>query len=57
MKPCPFCGSKLLEICDSMLDYDSVVVLCIKCKAEGPKADSEKAAVAKWDERVEGGAA
>lgn len=56
MKPCPFCGSKLLEICDSMLD-DDIVVRCTECETEGPHAESTQDAVAKWDERVTGGEA
>ena len=58
MKPCPFCDSKLLEICDALFDLDdSIVVRCTECDAEGPHAQSNEDAVKKWDDRVEGGAA
>lgn len=49
--PCPFCGSINTEVVDGT-DVDFLTsnknVVCNDCRASGPSAKTEGAAIAKW---------
>jgi Lar family restriction alleviation protein len=46
LKPCPFCGSKRLEICRG---HTWAFVKCLDCKALGPEYMTVNQAVEKWN--------
>lgn len=52
IKPCPFCGSHNLGYHGDTTDFlsrDRYWVYCMRCEAQGPKADSREEAVKRWD--------
>ncbi len=49
LKPCPFCGSKEVEMQGN--SHHSWVV-CDNCSTEGPVAPSQDEAVERWNERA-----
>lgn len=48
LKPCPFCGNDDPD----ELGLHMVSVMCWKCSAEGPMANSGKQSIAAWNKRV-----
>lgn len=53
LKPCPFCGSKNIEI--TSYGADIVFIQCDGCSATFPHFDCEKEAIEAWNRRVENG--
>lgn len=59
IKPCPFCGSKDVDVASigGAQSIYQVWVYCKNCNAEGPdksnlSSDSKKEAIAAWNRRV-----
>lgn len=48
-KPCPFCGSQLIEPID---DGHVHWLACMDCDAEGPAKYTEAEAIAAWNRRA-----
>lgn len=55
LKPCPFCGSRVLSLEDNLddLGLDVVHVNCQRCAATGPFHGDEEVAKALWNERAQ----
>lgn len=49
LKPCPFCGSKSVTVCEL---YPSSYARCLACGAEGSLRSSYDEAAAAWNRRV-----
>lgn len=49
LKPCPFCGSKSVTVCEL---YPSSYARCRACGAEGSLRDSHDEAAAAWNRRT-----
>jgi Lar family restriction alleviation protein len=54
MKPCPFCGQKVLSMRHALADKWYWRYCCRICGTEGPQADTEDAADALWEQREAG---
>lgn len=52
LKPCPFCGSKKLEVCYTV-DYEERLVSCNDCDADGPMCSTREMAIEAWNRRAE----
>lgn len=54
LKPCPFCGSKDVEV-TAFLPFGypgiSKVVTCDNCGCQGPLSSTETEAIEKWNDR------
>ena len=50
LKPCPFCGSKNVTVCEL---YPSSYARCRACGAEGSLRDSHDEAAAAWNRRTD----
>lgn len=48
LKPCPFCGSEDVEICNS---GEYFYCHCWKCNAMGPDADTRQWGLEAWNNR------
>jgi Lar family restriction alleviation protein len=48
LKPCPFCGSKDVEL----FGFLNLYVYCFSCKCEGPSNENKNKAIAKWNKRT-----
>ena len=48
-RPCPFCSSTNLEVCDN--DRGNPTVWCKDCRCDGPEAFSNDQAIEKWNMR------
>lgn len=62
LKPCPFCGSKKVNLWQ---EFDVVYVVCVDCQADGPrcyfsqffpKYNAKEEAALLWNERAGDGA-
>ena len=51
LKPCPFCGSKRINVIIDTHDY--YLIGCHDCHTEGPQANTVHEAIAKWNERTD----
>lgn len=54
LKPCPFCGSIDLGICNSSRSKNGdtlYFVYCCDCRGQGPTAYTDKIAAALWSYR------
>ena len=49
LKPCPFCGSTIVEMDDNAAPF---FVVCLHCQASGPMYDSWNAAATAWNRRA-----
>ena len=50
LKPCPFCGSRDVEVVHPGRCW---VILCNTCQAEGPTDLGESGAIEAWNTRAE----
>lgn len=55
LKPCPFCGSAQVAFfrCEWRERMIISGMVCLECRAMGPKASSEERAVEAWNRRVQ----
>jgi len=51
IKPCPFCGSKEVDICRT--NKQACWIRCHKCEAEGNCAEKREDAITEWNKRVD----
>lgn len=49
IKPCPFCGSKKVEVCRT--NPDACWIRCGKCGADAPSHKERKKAISIWNRR------
>ena len=49
IKPCPFCGSRSLEIAATMIE---TWVLCFSCRARAGASPKREDALANWNRRT-----
>lgn len=52
LKPCPFCGSRDIEIHENKEGgfLYCIYILCLCCLARGPSTWEESVAIKKWNE-------
>lgn len=48
LKPCPFCGSKEVNLMDDGVFY----VSCFNCSTDGPMSDTDRGAIKAWNTRA-----
>ncbi len=48
-KPCPFCGSKKVEVCRT--NENACWIRCARCGADAPSNPSRKEAIRIWNSR------
>lgn len=56
LKPCPFCGSKNVEISEEKYMYtdeEYTVVICQECRSTGPHSITDRMARITWNGRGE----
>lgn len=49
IKPCPFCGSKKVDICRT--NEHACWVRCVRCGADAPSNKSRKVSISNWNRR------
>lgn len=53
LKPCPFCGSKEVEVYRPEAAAWSAVITCNACMAWGPEAKENEDAAERWNSRAD----
>lgn len=49
IKPCPFCGSKKVDVCRT--NENACWIRCAKCGADAPHDPTRKVAIRNWNKR------
>ncbi len=54
-KPCPFCGKESLPDKENPIAVETPmkrwIVICLACRAQGPRCKTEMAAISAWNMR------
>jgi len=58
LKPCPFCGSDILEMDRELAEFDNQAerwfITCYECPCQGVIGDDKQEAIEAWNKRTTG---
>ena len=52
LRPCPFCGSEVIDMFEGTVGGDYAAAMCRQCHATGPEGSNREEAEELWNARV-----